>query len=135
MVLKVKTTLPLTEDLNFLSEAKYIASKDEIQMKQLPKSDVKIFYTEILNQLTLRTLHEIFESEYKGHVQRIEFHAVSEGTDLKTGQQCQASILELGVERSYFVKIDLSKIDPEPCLDGMGCKFYKPQQLRSDKVA
>lgn len=130
MVLKIETVLPNIEDLNFLSEAKYIPSKDDFQLKQLSKGDVKSLYSEVLNQIVLRTIHEIFESEHVGHIQRIEFEGVLKGIDPKTGRDATACHIKLGVERTTFTKIDLSKIDSEACLTGLGASFGKDNSFK-----
>lgn len=135
MVLKVTTFLPNVDDLNFLSEAKYIPSKGECQLKQLQKGEVKSFYADILNQIVLRTLHEIFEAEHVGHIQRVEFVGINQGTDPKTGQDSKYTYLKVGVERSKFTKIDLSKVDYEACLVGLDSVFAKESNNLKRKAA
>lgn len=125
LTLKIKTFLPDMNNLNFITDVKYLKSKNEITKKYMPKKDMLLIYKSILNQLVLRTLHEIFESEYIGHIQEIEFEGVTRTTDPRIGVVKDFSIINLKVERKNFLAINLAKVDHEACLDSLGSVIDK----------
>jgi restriction system protein len=135
MSLKIQTELPIQNDLNLISEAKYISSKDEFQVKQLSKTESKQIYKDVIHQIVIRTIHEIFESEYLGHIQRVEIEGVLKGLDTQTGIESYFVLLNVGIEKSIFEKIQLDKIEYESCLEGIGCNFKKDtQNLKRNKT-
>lgn len=136
MVMRLEIQIPHVDALNLISEVKYLASKDEHQIKMLPKNEVKNYYTNVTNQIVLRTLHEIFESEYVGHIQRVEVSAVVNGIDSKTGKDTALKFMEVGAERKAFNEINLKRVDHQACLESLGCKFAKDtSSIKMNKAA
>jgi restriction system protein len=124
-LLRIDTELPTLDDLSFISEVKYVSSKDSFQTKTLSKTEAKTLYTEIIYQIAIRTLHEIYEAEYTGNVHLIEFNGFIAGIDPKRGTEVKTSILKLKTDRDAFMQFNLSRIDAEACASGLGGKLEK----------
>lgn len=123
--LRIDTQLPAFDDFSFVSEVKYVASKDTFQTKYLGKTESKGLYTEMIYQVAIRTLHEIFESEYTGHVHLIEFNGFVSGIDPKKGTEVQTSVLKLKADRDTFMQINLARVNAEACAAGLGGRLEK----------
>jgi restriction system protein len=124
-LLRIDTQLPAFDDISFVSEVKYVASKDTFQTKYLGKTEAKSIYTAMLYQIAIRTLHEIFEAEYTGHVHFIEFNGFVSGIDPKRGNEVKTSVLKLKADRDTFMQINLARVDAEACASGFGGKLEK----------
>lgn len=118
--LELETQLPTIDELQLVSQVKYIASRDEFQAKMLGKSDSKKLYQSVVNQVVIRTIHEILEAEYFGHVQRVVFSGYLQGTDPRTGNEARVVVLSLAVERDSFMQLNLGKLLPEKCVESLG---------------
>ena len=108
------------DELPLVAEVKYVASKDEFQTKYLGKSESKQIYQDIVHQISIRTIHEILEAEYFGHVQRVEFSGYLQGTDPKTGNEARTTVLSIAVDRDNFIQFNLAKVQPAKCVESLG---------------
>ena len=63
--LSIKVTIPKPSRLNTIKAYKYIQSRDEVTFTNVSKAELKRRYLSIVNQVCLRTMHEIFESDRK----------------------------------------------------------------------
>lgn len=114
-VLLVDMEFPNQEMIPQTVEHKYIAAKKEIVKKQMTKKEFEVFYNDVLYQISLRTIHEICESEYQRSVELIVFNGWVEGVNPKTGQKFRNCILSLQVDRKEFEAINLALIVPQEC--------------------
>ena len=62
-ILIVDYSLPSVEDIPKLKEVKYVKSRDESVEIFLSESEVNKLYDNLIYQITLRTIHEIYESD------------------------------------------------------------------------
>jgi restriction system protein len=64
--LLIQAELPTPEDLPTVVEHRYVASRRVIEEKRMKDRELADFYEDVVLQLTLRTIHEIFEADYSG---------------------------------------------------------------------
>jgi len=66
---------------------KYIKAKDEFHDVPLSESESNRIYDEILYQMCLRTLHELFEADVVGALSAIVFNGWVRSIDRATGKE------------------------------------------------
>ena len=76
---------------------------------------IEICNEEVMLQLALRTVHEVFEGDDARHCDVVVYNAVVEDVDRATGKDFEACILSLQAERDAFEAIDLQRVDPRAC--------------------
>ena len=98
-MLVVDYQLPAPEALPTLSEVKYIISRQEFAEKNLPLGRQRQMYDSLLYQITLRTLHELFEADSIGALDAVVFNGVVTSIDRGTGQKATACVLSIQASR------------------------------------
>ena len=114
-ILLVDMEMPSTDTFPNVKEYKYIHAKREINETKMGKNEFEDFYNDTLYQITLRTLHEIFESDYKTIVDLVVFNGWVKGIDPRTGQNFKNCIISIQVSREQFLAINLEKISAKEC--------------------
>jgi restriction system protein len=119
--------LPSPEDLPTLKEVKYVASKDESIEAHLLLPAINKMYDQLLYQITLRTIHELYKNNKPvagaNFIESIVFNGWVRSIDKGTGKQVTACVLSVQAGREEFQDIDLRLVDPKECfrtLKGVG---------------
>lgn len=111
----VNLDLPTMELVPSVIEYKYVASKNEVTEKKMSKMEFESFYNNTLYQIALRTIHEIFESDYCSQIDLVVLNGWVDGVDLKTGKDFRNCIISIQTNKEDFVDINLSRIEPKEC--------------------
>ncbi|WP_188455842.1 restriction endonuclease [Virgibacillus oceani] len=122
-LLIVDYSLPSPEDLPSIKEVKYIQSRDELKESYLSQSAFNKMYDNLLYQITLRSLHELFEADVFNHIESIVFNGWVESIDKASGKEVNSCILSIQVSKEEFLEINLLQVDPKLCfknLKGVG---------------
>jgi restriction system protein len=122
-ILIVEYVLPSIDKIPTLTEVRYIQTKDEFKEYRMSDTSLKKIYDDLLYQVTLRTLHELFEADTIKTIDAIVFNGHVKTIDKSTGQPIQACILSVQVSREEFIEINLRDVDPKACfrrLKGVG---------------
>ena len=80
-------------------------------------------YDDVVYQLTLRTIHELFQSDVIGVIAAVVFNGMVTSVDPRTWNTGTACILSVQASRDAFAAINLDKVDPKACfrqLKGVG---------------
>jgi len=91
--------------------------------KTLTSTQLDKLYDEVLYQVTLRTLHELFEADVVGALDTVAFNGYVRSIDKATGQEVTACVLSVTARRDEFLAINLANVDPKACfksLKGVG---------------
>jgi restriction system protein len=115
--------LPTIEDMPNIKEVKYVASKNELIPTKLAESVITKMYDKLLYQISLRTIHELYEADQVGALQSIVFNGWIKTIDKSTGKSITVCILSIQATKEEFEKIDLAHVDPKTCfkaLKGVG---------------
>lgn len=72
-------------------------------------------YNGTLYQIILRTLHEVFESDYKEFVKSIVLNGNADVRDKATDKVSKKTIATIQVLRDEFLSVDLGGVDPAFC--------------------
>ncbi len=102
--------VPPPSALPAIKEHKYVKAKDEITATPLPLRDQKNRYASAVNQVALRTLHEVFEADRDRVVQTIALLVTTKTINAATGQPDQVDLLAVAVDRDAFESFDLARI-------------------------
>jgi restriction system protein len=115
--------LPAPDDLPRLKAVKYIASRDEFEEQNISELQSSKLYDDVLYQVVLRTVHELFEADIITAIEAIVFNGIVTATDRTTGKPTTACVLSLRANRAEFLQINLAQVDPKACfksLKGVG---------------
>lgn len=119
----VEYSLPAPTDIPTLKEVKYIQSRDEMKESHLSKAAFNKLYDDLLFQITLRSIHELYEADDIDAIQSIVFNGWVNSIDKATGNEVNACILSIQTIKNEFLEINLSCVDPKICfknLKGIG---------------
>jgi restriction system protein len=122
-LLLLNCRLPAPDDLPRLAEIKYVQATDALSEKFLSDAQIARLYEDVLYQITLRTIHELFQSDSVKAISAVVFNGIVTSTDKSTGKETTACILSIQVSRDIFLDINLAKVDPKACfrqLKGVG---------------
>ena len=122
-ILLVEYTLPSPADIPTLTEVKYIAAKNELKETHLSEVQISKIYDNTIYKITLRTLHELFESDKINAIDAIVFNGWVNSVNKATGKQSNSCIVSIQSKKEEFLEIELSNVDPKICfknLKGIG---------------
>ncbi|MDG2658814.1 restriction endonuclease, partial [Vibrio parahaemolyticus] len=102
-----------------ITEYKYIATRKEVKSVEMKKKDFEEFYESIIFQITLRTIHEIFEAVYNNDVNIVVFNGWISYIDEATGNDSTSCIISVQASREEFEPIKLDRIDYKKCIQSL----------------
>jgi restriction system protein len=114
-ILIIEYELPSQKDIPVIKEVKYVASRKQLKEIFIPESQIDKIYDNTIYKITLRTLHEIFESDVVDAIDTISFNGWVKSTNKATGNEENNCILSIQVKKTEFVNMDLSNVDPKTC--------------------
>lgn len=115
--------LPAPDDLPRLKAVKYVASRDELEEQCISEAQSSKLYDDVLYQVVLRTVHELFEADSVSAIDAVVFNGIVTAVDRTTGKPATACVLSLRSNRTEFLEINLAQVDPKACfksLKGVG---------------
>lgn len=118
---KIKTliisyNLPSPEQVPKVIEYKFVQSSKTIKPIEMKKKEFDSFYENIVFQVTLRTIHEVFEADYTNTIDAIVFNGWVNSIDKATGNEFTSCIISLHTTREEFIKINLARVDYKECI-------------------
>lgn len=122
-LLIVDYSLPNISDMPTLKSVKYIPSRDEFSESYYSEAAINKLYDDVLYQIALRTVHELYEADVANALHLIVFNGWIDSVDKATGQEARACIMSLQASKDEFMAINLDKVDPKACfkkLKGVG---------------
>lgn len=123
--LKLRVLVPGPDKISDVKAHKYTKSTDEITASQLSQRERKDRYSDAVNKVALRALHEIFEADRRAIIQTISLEVGTETTDPATGRETYVSFVAVAAERGSFLKINLANVVPEATLQHLGASLSK----------
>jgi restriction system protein len=113
----VELDLPPFSVVPEVASYKYIKVRDEISTTDRSIKDRKALYASVLAQVTLRTIHEVFEADRTGRLETVVFNGYVESIDPGTGRPVRTCLVTLRTSRDIFAELDLAHVDPIACLN------------------
>jgi restriction system protein len=111
----VEYELPDIECLPRRKELKYIAARDEFREVTVSDTWLNKTYDDVLYQMCLRTIHEIFQSDTLNAASSVVFNGWVNYVDKSTGQEVNACILSLQATNAEFAQLNLAQVEPKAC--------------------
>jgi restriction system protein len=128
--LVVEYDLPPYEVVPEVANFKYVKSKDEVTSTLRPQAQRRALYSNLIAQVTLRTLHEMFEADRYDNIDTIVFNGYVETVDAGTGRMVRPCLVTVRTTREVFSELDLSRVDPIACLKVLNASVSKsPTEL------
>jgi HJR/Mrr/RecB family endonuclease len=96
---------------------------DKLVEVHYSKSFMNELYDDVVYQISLRTVYELFESDSAKAFDSIVFNGWVKSIDRATGQKINSCILSLQVSRQEFQSLNFAEVDPKACfkhLKGIG---------------
>jgi restriction system protein len=115
--------LPSISSTPTLREVKYVQTRDEFDERHISQAQLNRVYDRLLYQISLRTVHELYEADKANALVSIVFNGYVRSIDTATGQETNACVLSLHVSRDEFQEINLGSVEPKACfrkLKGVG---------------
>jgi len=112
----VEMELPLLDVVPEAAVYKYVKSKNEVTHTIRSAAQRRSAYTQLVAQMALRTLHELFASDQKQYVESVVLNGHVNAIDKGTGQPVHPCIITVRTTRETFLALNLANVDPQACL-------------------
>ena len=112
--------LPKPDIIPEVLEYRYVKSKDIIEEKPRKPAEIKELYQDIVSSITLRSCHELFESDQAHHIDVAVFNGFVQTIDASTGKDIRPCLISVRMTRENYENIDLSRVDKKACLRNLG---------------
>ena len=114
-ILIVEYELPPMDALPTLKEVKYVQARDDFDEKHLTSAELNRKYDNLLFQIVLRTIHELFEADAVSALDSVVFNGYVHSVDQATGQEIHPCVLSLQAAKEEFEQINLAGVAPKAC--------------------
>lgn len=122
-VIVMDVELPEQSNIPALESVRYIKSRDEFREKELAKSKHTKMYDNLLYQIALRSIHEVFSADHADQIKSVVFNGYVDSIDPSTGKRIHPCVLSIQANEDEFEGLDLSAVYPKACfksLKGIG---------------
>ena len=123
--LSLRVEIPAPDTLPDTKNHRYVKAKDEISASKLSQKAQKDRYASAVQQVALRSLHEVFEADRRELIQTIALEVGTTSTNPATGLSQWFLFIAVGAERGRFCEIDLRNVVPAATLDHLGAAISK----------
>ncbi len=114
-LLVVEYQLPAPEQIPTLQEVTFIQSRNTFKEKHIAKTKFNILYDNVIYQIVLRTIHELYNSDKIDAIQSIVFNGYVKSIDPATGHEVEPCILTIQANKDEFRNINLANVEPKVC--------------------
>lgn len=118
-LLKVEYRLPSQSDLPSIKSVKFNRSTGELVESNISEREARGNFEAVSYQIALRTLHELYEADQWGNIDKIALNGVVEFVDPRTGREAKSCILSVLTDRLTFESIDLSRVEAKACFKSL----------------
>ena len=119
----IEYILPHISILPTLKEVTYNKSQDDFKETHISDNQLNQIYDKLIYDITLRTIHEIFESDTVLAIHAVVFNGNVEFINPANGRLASSCIVSIHATREEFSKINLQLVDSKTCfkaLKGIG---------------
>jgi len=119
----IEYVMPHIGILPTLKDVTYVQSKDTFKESHLTDSQLNKIYDKLLYDITLRTIHEIFEADAIAAIDVVVFNGWVHFISPATGKEVNSCILSIHTTRQEFTDINLRHVESKVCfktLKGVG---------------
>lgn len=123
--LRLRVLIPGPDEIPTTKAFKYTKASDEITEATLSMKACKDRYASAVQQVALRSIHEVFEADRRGVIKMISLEVGTETINPATGREAYIPFVATGAERESFLAIDLSQVVPSATLNHLGAAVSK----------
>ena len=123
--LTLRVDIPGPSSLPNVKEYRYVKAKDEIAESLLPAKAQKDLYASAVHQVSLRTLHEVFEADRAGKIHSVALTVGVKRVSPATGQPEHVPLAVVAADRATFTSFDLAQVVPVATLEHLGAAISK----------
>lgn len=123
--LSLRVLIPEPSTIPTIKSYRYVKASDEITPVALSQKDARDRYLGIVQQVALRSLHEVFEADRRGLIQSISLDIGTQTTDPATGKGIYVPFLAVSTSPEVFSDIDLSAVVPAATLEYLGASVSR----------
>jgi restriction system protein len=123
--LTLTALVPAPSAIPEIKAYKYVKSSDEISGTALTVKEKKDRYANAIWQVTLRTLHEVFEADRAGKIHSIALSVGVEAVNPATGKPGVVPLAVVAADRETFAGFDLANVVPQATLEHLGAALSK----------
>jgi restriction system protein len=128
--LVVEYELPGYERVPAVAAHTYVKSGDKVTQKARPARERQQLYKSVVAQVTVRTIHELFEADRASLVETVVFNGHVETVNAATGKTERPCLVTVRTTRDAFLDRDFARIDAEACLLDLSAGLSKsPAEL------
>lgn len=121
----VQLQFPSPEQIPTVRQYKYVKAKDEISATSQTQKEQRERFTNLVFNMTLRTLHEVWESDRSGRIKTISLTGHVAHIDRATGKEVETPLVAVAAERDIFVDLDLARVTPAETLKHLNAVVSK----------
>lgn len=126
--------LPTVDIVPPIADYRYVKSRKSIEEKLRKPSEIKEVYRDVVAQIALRTLHEVFEADQGDHIQTAVFSGYIHRIDETTGHDARPYLISVRATKAHFLGINLARVEPQGCLKNLGASVSpSPEQCQAVK--
>jgi restriction system protein len=123
--LRVRVSIPPPSDMVTIKNYRYVKKDDEIAVTNLSQKACKDRYASAIDQVALRSIHEVFEADRRGLVKTVSVEVGTQAADPATGIESFIPLAAVAAERENFLQFDLSAVVPRVTMEHLGGVFSK----------
>jgi restriction system protein len=126
----VEYELPTLDVVPTVRAYRYVKAADTIAESARPQSQIKTLYASVVAQVTIRTVHELLQSDKGGHIDTVVFNGIVDTTDPGSGRRIRPCLVTVRTTRETFSELDLAHVEPLACLKHLSAGVSKnPAEL------
>jgi len=114
-MLVVDYELPPQKSIPNTKQVKFISNRREFQEVPISDTEFKRLYDEVLYQICLRTLYELFRADDVNVIKNIVFNGWVQAIDKATGANTHPCIMTVQAKKAEFLTLNLNQIDLKAC--------------------
>lgn len=114
--LRLVVHVPPPSEFPSSKEFRYVKTSDEIVEKSLAARDLKNRYRDAIAQVSVRTLHEVFEADRSGTIGTISLNVGTNTINPATGQRVAVPFVAVAARREDVLALDLNGVVPSATL-------------------
>ncbi|GAA4943229.1 hypothetical protein GCM10023314_15410 [Algibacter agarivorans] len=118
-ILIIEYLLPTIEQFPETKEFRYIKTRNEYKEIKFSDRELDKLYNDIIYRLVLDLISISFENDLINVIKTIVFNGWTNAINKATGLYNKACVLSVVCDKSEFIKINLSEVDPKECFKSL----------------
>ncbi len=114
-IMIVDYQLPSPDNIPTMKEVRYVKSLGKSVEKHITTSQKEALYDNIIYQMTLRSIYELFQNDTNDFMASIVFNGYVHTVDPSVGKKITPCILSVQANKAEFLEFNLLQIDPKMC--------------------